>query len=722
MGSVPFWAFRNETVAFRNCVLYLRRMNRNETVSFSPDPRRWWVLVVLSASLLVIGLDNTILNVALPTLQSDLGSTSSQLQWIVDSYMLVFAGLLLTAGALGDRFGRKRALAFGLTVFGLGSGLSALATSPDMLIATRALMGIGGAFIMPSTLSIITAVFPPDERPKAIGAWAAVSGLGIAIGPVAGGYLIEHSSWHAIFLVNLPFVAAALIAGRFLIPESKDPSAPRLDVPGFALSIAGLTTLVWAIIEAPSRGWTDGTILAAFGVAAVVLGAFLAWELRAREPMLDVRLFRNPRFSGASGAITFVFFALMGSMFFLTQYLQDVLGYSALGAGLRVSPVALGLVIGGPLSAKLAARFGTRVVVAAGLVLVAAGLSIATQFEAGTGYGLVLMHLLVMGFGMGMAMAPATDSVMGSVPVDKASVGSAVNDTTRTTGGALGVAILGSLLASRYRGDMDHAVAGLPHRAADLAGDSLGGGLAVAHKLGSPALADAAHSAFVSGMHVAAVAAAGVALLGALIAIVVIPGRERSSPRRSARAWSRSPHERDRRVAPAHAGAAPLRGVAPGDHPGDARAAARGRLRLADDGARADAGGRRARRRSTAAGPPRRSSCATRSSTCTRSSTRPDTGSLRGDYEALAEARAGTRRTARARRVHAAAARRGGQRPRAARDLLRQPRRARGAALRTCSQRAVARGEIRERRRPRAGDRPVRRPGRLPAADHAAAT
>src|SRR3954452_10359273 len=223
----------------------------------APDPRRWWTLLVLSASLLVIGLDNTILNVALPTLQSDLGSTGSQLQWIVDSYMLVFAGLLLTAGALGDRFGRKRALAFGLTVFGLGSGLSALASSPDMLIATRALMGIGGAFIMPSTLSIITAVFPPDERPKAIGAWAAVSGLGIAIGPVAGGWLIEHSSWHAIFLVNLPFVAAALIAGRWLVPESKDPAAPRLVLPGFALSIAGLTSLVWAVIEAPSRGWTD---------------------------------------------------------------------------------------------------------------------------------------------------------------------------------------------------------------------------------------------------------------------------------------------------------------------------------------------------------------------------------------------------------------------------------------------------------------------------------
>ena len=326
----------------------------------APDPRRWWTLVVLSASLLVIGLDNTILNVALPTLENDLGATSSQLQWIVDSYMLVFAGLLLTAGALGDRFGRKRGLTIGLAIFGLGSGLSALATSPEMLIATRALMGIGGAFIMPSTLSIITAVFPANERAKAIGVWAGVSGLGIAIGPVAGGWLIEHASWNAVFLVNLPFVVAALTAGKWLVPESKDPAAPRLDVPGFALSIGGLTTLVWAIIEAPAKGWTSPTILAAFGVAAVVLGAFMAWELRTREPMLDIRLFRNPRFSGASAAITLVFFSMFGSIFFLTQYLQGVLEFSALEAGLRVTPVAVGLIIGGPISAKLAARIGTK--------------------------------------------------------------------------------------------------------------------------------------------------------------------------------------------------------------------------------------------------------------------------------------------------------------------------------------------------------------------------
>jgi EmrB/QacA subfamily drug resistance transporter len=491
-----------------------------------PDPRRWWTLVVLSASLLVIGLDNTILNVALPTLESDLGASSSQLQWIVDAYMLVFAGVLLTAGALGDRFGRKRALTLGLAVFGLGSGLSALATSPDMLIGARAIMGIGGAFIMPSTLSIIMAVFPAHERPKAIGVWAGVSGLGIAIGPVAGGWLIEHANWNAVFLVNLPFVVAALVAGRWLVPDSKDPAAPRLDVPGFALSIAGLTTLVWAIIEAPARGWTDPTILTAFGISAAVLGTFLAWELRALEPMLDIRLFRNPRFSGASAAITLVFFAMFGSIFFLTQYLQGVLGYSALEAGLRVTPVALGLILGGPISAKLAARVGTKIVVSGGLLLVALGLMLVTQFAVDSSYDIVAAHLIVLGFGMGMAMAPATESVMGSLPVEKASVGSAVNDTTRTTGGALGVAILGSLLASQYRGDMDAAVAGLPDGAAATASDTLSGGLSVAHRVGDLGLAEAAQHAFVNGMHFAALAAAAVALAGAVVAYLVIPARE----------------------------------------------------------------------------------------------------------------------------------------------------------------------------------------------------
>src|SRR5215212_6036521 len=436
------------------------------------DPRRWWTLVVLCGSLLVIGLDNTILNVALPTLDRDLDASSSQLQWIVDSYMLVFAAALLMAGALGDRFGRKRALTFGLVVFGLGSGLSALAGSADMLIVTRALMGIGGALIMPSTLSILTATFPDSERAKAIGIWTAVAGLGIVIGPVTGGWLLEHGDWSLIFLVNLPFVVAALAAGHWLVPDSRDSATPRLDFGGFALSALGLGTLVWAIIEAPGRGWTDGVTLGGFAAAAAVLATFVAWELRSAHPMLDVRLFRNRRFSAASGSITIAFFALFGTMFFLTQYLQAVLGYSALESGVRLMPVAGGLILGSGLSAKLVAGAGTKRVVATGLALVAAGLALLSGADVESGYGLIAAVLGVLGLGMGLTMAPATESVMNAVPLDKASVGSAINDATRTMGGALGVAVLGSLVSSGYRAGMEGA--------GDVARDSLAGALAVA--------------------------------------------------------------------------------------------------------------------------------------------------------------------------------------------------------------------------------------------------
>jgi EmrB/QacA subfamily drug resistance transporter len=485
-----------------------------------PDPRRWWALVVLSFSLLVISVDNTILNVALPTLQHDLGASASALQWIVDSYMLVFATVLLMAGALGDRFGRKKSLTFGLIVFGLGSGLSALATSADMLIATRALMGVGGAFIMPSTLSILSATFPAHERGKAIGIWSAVAGLGIVIGPVTGGWLVEHGDWSLVFLVNLPVVAAALLSGHWLVPESRDPAAPRLDAGGFALSSLGLGALVWAIIEAPSRGWADPAILAGFGIALSALAAFVAWELRVREPMLDVRLFRNRRFSAASGSITLAFFALFGTIFFLTQYLQSVLGYSAFESGVRIMPVAVGLILGGPLSAKLAERVGTKRVVAAGLTFVAIGLAMLSFAEVDSGYALVAAVLGVLGLGMGFTMAPATESVMGSLPVAKAGVGSAVNDATRTMGGAMGVAVLGSLLSSGYRAGMEGT--------GETAQESLAGGLATARRIGGTAgeqLAGAANQAFVNGMHTAVLAGAAIALAGALLALVALPAR-----------------------------------------------------------------------------------------------------------------------------------------------------------------------------------------------------
>jgi EmrB/QacA subfamily drug resistance transporter len=394
-----------------------------------------------------------------------------------------------------------------------------------MLIGTRALMGVGGAFIMPSTLSILTATFPASERGRAIGIWAGVSGIGIAIGPVAGGWIIENADWSWIFLVNLPFVAFALLAGRWLVPESRDPAAPRLDIPGFALSTAGLTALVWGIIEAPQDGWTAPTILAAFGIAAVALSAFALWELRTRQPMLDIRLFRNPRFSAASSAVTLAFFAMFGTVFFLTQYLQSVLGFSALEAGVRVLPVAAGLVLGGPSSARLAERAGTKVVVTLGMGLIAGALALMTGYQVDSSYGFVALTEVILGLGIGMAMAPATESIMGSLPIAKASVGSAVNDATRTTGGALGVAVLGSLLSSGYRADMDAAASGLPSAAADTARDSLGGALAVAANGGGSKLVTAAQEAFVSGMHTAVMVAAAIALAGGLIALVFLPAR-----------------------------------------------------------------------------------------------------------------------------------------------------------------------------------------------------
>jgi EmrB/QacA subfamily drug resistance transporter len=479
-----------------------------------PDPRRWWTLAVLCLSLLIIGLDNTILNVALPTLQRDLGASSAQLQWIVDIYMLVFAGLLLTAGSLGDRFGRKRALTAGLVIFGVGSLGSALAGTPALLIAMRGLMGVGGALIMPSTLSILTAAFPPSERAKAIGIWAGFSGIGIAIGPVAGGWLIEHASWSWIFLVNLPIVALALVAGHWLVPESLDASAPRLDLRGFALSFVALSTLVWGLIEAPARGWTDALVLGSFVFAALMLAAFVTWERRAPQPMLELALFRNPRFTASSAAISLAFFALFGMIFFLTQYLQGVLGYSALEAGVRTLPVAAGLIVGGPLSARLGERLGLRGVVPAGLTIVAGALYWLSHADATSGYGLIAGSLVALGFGIATAMAPATDAIMGSLPEAKMSVGSAINDTTRVAGGALGVAVLGSLLASGYRGAMDSFPA--------IAQDSLAGALA----LGDGAIATAARDAFVSGMHTAALVAAAVALTGALVAAVFLPSEQ----------------------------------------------------------------------------------------------------------------------------------------------------------------------------------------------------
>jgi EmrB/QacA subfamily drug resistance transporter len=486
----------------------------------STHDRRWWILGVLCLSLLVIAIDNTILNVALPSIGRELHATESQLQWIVDSYMLVFAGLLLAAGALGDRFGRKRSLVAGLAVFGAASVAAAFADSSPLLVGSRALMGVGAALIMPSTLSILTNAFPAAERAKAIGIWSSVWGIGIVAGPVSGGLLLKSFSWGSVFLVNVPIVAAALVAAWRLVPESRDPETPPLDTRGALLSITSLTALLWAIIEAPSRGWGSPEILAGFAAAAALAVAFALVELRSRHPMFDIRLFRDMRFTAASGSIALTIFALMGMIFFLTQYLQSVMGYSALEAGVRVIPVALGTMPASALSARLTERFGAKLTVTSGLVIIAGSLGLLSLATADSGYALIGVTLLLLGVGMGISMPPATDCVMGALPAAKASVGSAMNDMTRQVGGALGVAVLGSIASSVYRGEL---APGAPAAARD----SLVGALAAAGGK-NPELVHSAQVAFTSGMRLAVLAGVGFTLLGALLAFWFLPSNERA--------------------------------------------------------------------------------------------------------------------------------------------------------------------------------------------------
>jgi EmrB/QacA subfamily drug resistance transporter len=484
------------------------------------DRRRWLALGVLCISLLAIVIDNTIVNVALPTLARDLNADLSELQWVVDAYTLTFAGLLLLAGALGDRFGRRRTLLGGLAVFGVASGCAAYAGSVDGLIIGRAVMGAGAAFIMPATLSLLISVFTDTrERTMAIGIWAATAGLGVALGPVVGGFLLDHFWWGSIFIVNVPLTAIAIVAGRRFIPESRDPVARRIDWAGACLSGAGLVAFVWAIIEAPSKGWTSAPVLAAGAFAAVALVAFVVRQRRIAEPLLDVRLFKDARFTAASSTITVLFFALFGFLFLSTQYLQFVLGYSPSAAGVRVLPYAGAMIVFAPLSSTLVARFGTKRVTTTGMLLFSAGLAVAATLTTSSGYGRLGLALLLMGAGMGLAGAPATESIMGSLPPERANIGSAVNDTTRELGGALGVAIVGSIMSSLYATQLSGALPDdAPAHVAAAARESLGAGVAL-----GPDIADAAREAFVQAMSAASIVVALVAALGALIAWRYLP-------------------------------------------------------------------------------------------------------------------------------------------------------------------------------------------------------
>jgi len=498
-----------------------------QTDPAEPYEKRWWGLIVLSLSLILIGLDNTILNVALPTLVREIDATNAQLQWIVDSYVLVFAGLLLTAGSLGDRFGRKGALNLGLVIF-LGGALYASTTDDaTQLIVGRAVMGIGGAFIMPSTLSILTNMFPPHERGRAIGIWAGMAGIGIPLGPLVGGWLLEHFAWGSIFLVNIPVVLVALVGGWFLLPTSRDPQAPRVDIVGALLSIAGLAVLIYGLIEAPLKGWGSPETLLALGGGVAILVAFAAWESRVSEPMLNLRFFRNPRFSAANAAITLTFFALFGAMFSLTQYLQFVLGYTALEAGIRMLPMALGMMIGAPASARIVERVGSRVVVAGGLSLVTGALLLMTRLQPDTSYLGFLVPLLILATGMGLTMAPATEAIMGAIPRSKAGVGSAMNDTTRQVGGALGVATIGSLMSSTYRANVESGLTSLPADLVERAKDSVGAALGIAAQAGPDGtqIAERARQAFTDAMAVGFLAAAIVSALGVVLVIAFLPAQ-----------------------------------------------------------------------------------------------------------------------------------------------------------------------------------------------------
>lgn len=496
-----------------------------------PVRSRWLVLAVLCVTLLLVSLDNTILNTALPVIAQTMSASTSELQWIVDIYAVVFAGLLLVLGSLGDRVGRKWVFMAGLAVFGTGSALSALSSTPDRLIGARAFMGVGAAAIMPSTLSILTNVFTATgERSKAIGIWSGTSGLGISVGPVAGGWLLAHYWWGSVFLVNVPIAFAGLIATAFLVPNSRDPSSRSADPLGAALSIVGMTLLLWAIIDAAARSWTSPVILGALLAGVAVLGLFAFWERRSDHPMLRLAYFRQRSYSVAMSGMAMVMFALMGCLFILTQYLQFYLGYSPLAAGLRVAPVAAVLLVVAPTSVWIVGRVGIKVVVAAGMVLIAAGLAGLAHVGPAAGYASAVPYLLMLGCGAGLVIAPCTDSVMGSVPLHDAGVGSATNGAAIQTGGALGVAVLGSLLNGRYRSHVGQVLAGLrvPRSMSNLIVGSLGATVEAARKLGGVAgakLAVVGHTAFMDGMHLAMEVAAAVAVVSAGVMVGLLGGR-----------------------------------------------------------------------------------------------------------------------------------------------------------------------------------------------------
>jgi len=495
--------------------------------------RRWLVLPVLCLSVFLVVVDNTIVNVAIPSLSKDLGASTTALQWIVDAYSLTFAGLLLAGGGIGDRLGRKPVMQAGLVFFGLFSVLAALSHSTGELISARALMGVAAAFIFPASLAILTDIFTdPSERQKALGIWGATSGIAVAFGPIVGGALLEHFWFGSIFLVNVPIVLVTLVSGHFLIPKLDRVAARRFDTRGVLLSTVGLTLLVLAIIQGPQWGWTSSATLGCFAGAAVLLTVFALVELCTAEPLLDVRVFAVPRFSSGAVSIAVAFFCLFGFIFVITQYFQFVKGYSTLSAGVHTLPFAIVAAVFTPVGAVLALKVGTRLVVGVGLALMAAGLVLAglTSTPQANFFGPVITSMVLLALGLSFITAPATEAVMGSLAPEQVGAGAAVNNTTRELGGTLGVAVLGSVFASAYGPRILHVLAGypVPAPARDAAHQSVAAALAVvghAPAAVQSTIRTGVFDAFGSGLEAACMVGAGVAVVGALIAFVFLPGR-----------------------------------------------------------------------------------------------------------------------------------------------------------------------------------------------------
>jgi EmrB/QacA subfamily drug resistance transporter len=495
-------------------------------------PNRWRILGVLVLALVVTSIDHTIINVAMPRLVGDLGADAAQLQWIVASYTIVFAGLLLTAGSLGDRFGRRHALLAGLAAFLAGSVVAATAGSTTALIVGRCVMGVGGALIMPTTLSILVNVFgDPSERAKAIAVWTAASGAGIALGPIVGGALMRSFSWSSVFWINVPLLVAAFVGGIQVVPDSRDPHATRLDPVGAVLSIASISSLVYAIIQAPERGWTSTASLINFAVGTVVGIVFVAWETHRDEPMLDMKLFRSRGFSAGSIAITLLFFAMAGTVFLQAQYLQFVLDYTPLAAGFALVPAALGMLFGTGAGAHLAANHGGRIAVTTGTLIAAAGVAVQAALVNGGSYLPTGVGLLLFGLGAGIAMPPATEMIMASLPPARAGVGSAVNDTVREFGGALGVAVIGSVAATSYASSMRRELGHFPNVTGvdrSMLTNNVGAAIHTSRHLGAEGaqIASAAKTAFVDSMNRSLWIAAGLAFCAAIVAITQLPRNE----------------------------------------------------------------------------------------------------------------------------------------------------------------------------------------------------